>query len=106
MRKMLLSLVLFAAALGGTVATPSKADAGPFRRWTIGYPGYYYPGYVTTPGGFTYSQPTYATFYSTPTPAYFAPGYNTYYSTPAYTSYYYAPGFTSYYNSPSVFIYP
>src|SRR5262249_45451738 len=119
MRKILLTLVLFAAARGSMAATPSKASAAWWRgsRYYSYYPSYYYspvPAYTyyNVPYTTSYYAPTYyapapTSYYYTPTYSsyYYTPAYASYY-TPAYTSYYYTPAYRSYYYSPGVYVYP
>jgi hypothetical protein len=102
MRKLFLTLVLGAVALGLVGLTPSDAQAQRWR-WRRGYSTYYYPsvtyytpgysgGYYSTPG-YSYYTPGYTYGYS----SYYTPGYSTYYSAPVYSyGTYYAPG-TVYY---------
>jgi hypothetical protein len=116
MRKIVLTLVLFAAALGTLAVNPSKADAAWLRPWGSGYYSYYYPSHNYYPGFYSYGAYPTTTYYSAP---YYTPVYSSYYYTPAYTSSYYAPvvpssyyytpytpAYTRYYYSPGVYYYP
>ncbi len=99
MKRIMLSLVLGAVALGAVALTPSKADAQFWWRRGVAY----YPGYAYSyPAYYGYAYPTYypSTYYTYTYPSYNAytvgnvryinPGYNTfsYYSPSVYSPVY------------------
>jgi hypothetical protein len=101
MRRLVLTLVLGAVALGAVALTPSKADAFWFRRgYYAGYPTYY--GYYPSYYGYypAYSYPAYTYSYPAYYGTYTYPSYNSYYSGnvryiyPSYNTFsYYSPGY-------------
>jgi hypothetical protein len=109
MRHLACKLCLVAAVAIGALAAASPAQAQILAGRRSVYVNYYTPVY-------TYTYPSYSTYYSPPvyyyTPAYtytssyyYSPGYtySSYYYTPAYSSYYYTPGY--YYTRPSYYYY-
>ena len=86
MRALLLSLTLAAAALAGTVLTPSSADARPPRYYSSYYSTPYYYSYPYYSG---YSYPAYnydaGATVTSPSVSLYTPS-TSYYSTPGYDS--------------------
>lgn len=87
MRKLMLSLTLFGAALVGLAATPAKAHAQlqGFMQRNYASSAYAYVPAVYRP--YDYAYPAY----------YYTPAYTSYYYAPPISSYSYIPAYTGYY---------